>query len=703
MRAHTTGSARPHPVCVRARCAAAPAAVLAFCAGLGAAVPAWFDNGADQHGFFPGVPDFYQHQKYEAALTSSWESRYSSTTFTHLAEVAGVCRQTSLVGAMARLEARGFKGVTEAKINDGGGDWRAAANTAIETLVGAASVQGYLDARRATDDGKLWKAALKLNQFRADSATGEVSIDGKVYKEGPKGSETPVNAFTIYKRLLVNEQGPMVVFKRDPAKTYSDTVWWGNFHSMGGTGVSEKNGKFRMFLTDPDSNKGNRSAKATYKIGSSVPTTAADAGHAGWVFHLTDRAKNDFLEKHTIVDGKTGAAADITKKLTVVLAMAGDGSATVRFFNGADATDTGRITVKKKGDDDNVNARKYGGGDADAPIVKTGNGAGDPAAGVIADRVARLDFDTSTLKKAITVAASDDHDGDVTDKGRFTNVLIDFIETISKSPVLDQVAVPRLAPPSPAGPATTGVHTPLTFISPLSTAVDAIQVVPVTSSAVFDATIDGATLTDSLGGTWLASFIPGAGETDPWGNPLPPAGGAWHFERVSGAGLPAFDAAAAGDPATLDTLVATSGSLLHYQVFVHAEATVEAGNPFGGYWLMYPYGAAEEPLRQQTEHLVDTEALASVPDLCAIDYNFDGVVNPDDLGDFITDYFTFPPLAGPGGYAIACPENSPPYDLGYQAGFTFGGEGSCIEPNPDNLGDYITAYFLVQVFGCGDF
>ncbi|MFN0010820.1 MAG: hypothetical protein ACKVS8_04155 [Phycisphaerales bacterium] len=699
MRAHTNRSVCSHRSPHRLNGVTAPATVLAFCAGLAAAVPAWFDNGADQHGFFPGVPDLYQHQKYEAALTSAWESRYPSTTFTQLAEVAGVCRQTSLVGALARLEARGFKGVTEAKINDGGGDWRDAANTAIETIAGTASVQGYLDARRATDDGKLWKAALKLNQFRADSASGEISIDGKVYKEGPKGSETPVNAFTIYKRLLVNEQGPMVVFKRDPAKTYSDTVWWGNFHSMGGTGVSEKNGKFRMFLTDPDSNKGNRSAKATYKIGSSVPGTPADAGHAGWVFHLTDRAKNDFLEKHTIVDGKTGAAADITKKLTVVLALAGDGSATVRFFNGADATDTGRITVRKKGDDDNINARKYGGGDADPPLVKTGNGAGDPAAGVLADRVARLDFDTSTLKKAITVAASDDNEGDVTDKGRFTNVLIDFIETISKSPVLDQVAAPRPAPLR-AAPGATGVHTPLTFVSPLTTAVDAIQVVPVTSSAVFDATLDGATLTDSLGGMWLTSFIPGAGETDPWGNPLPAAGGAWHFERVSGSGLPAFDAAAAGDPATLDTLVATTGSLLHYQVFVHAESTIEGGNPFGGYWLMYPYGATEVELQQQTEHLIDTESVPSLPDHCLLDYNIDGVVNPDDLGDFITDYFTFPHLAGPGGYAIACPENAPPFDMGYQAGFTFDGSGTCIEPNPDNLGDFITAYFLVQVIGC---
>ncbi len=71
----------------------------------------------------------------------------------------------------------------------------------------------------------------------------------------------------------------------------------------------------------------------------------------------------------------------------------------------------------------------------------------------------------------------------------------------------------------------------------------------------------------------------------------------------------------------------------------------------------------------------------------------DGVINPDDLGDFITDYFTVPAVAGPGGFAVYCPENPPPFDLGYKVGYTADGGGQCNEPFPDNLGDYITAYF----------
>ena len=79
--------------------------------------------------------------------------------------------------------------------------------------------------------------------------------------------------------------------------------------------------------------------------------------------------------------------------------------------------------------------------------------------------------------------------------------------------------------------------------------------------------------------------------------------------------------------------------------------------------------------------------------ICRLDYNTDGVVNPDDLGDFITDYFTVPPPTGPWGYAGPCPGNAAPYDMGYKAGYTPDGSGQCNPPFPDNLGDFITDYF----------
>ncbi|MFN0011026.1 MAG: L-type lectin-domain containing protein [Phycisphaerales bacterium] len=74
---------------------------------------------------------------------------------------------------------------------------------------------------------------------------------------------------------------------------------------------------------------------------------------------------------------------------------------------------------------------------------------------------------------------------------------------------------------------------------------------------------------------------------------------------------------------------------------------------------------------------------------CSIDYDGSNQIDPDDVGDFITDYYTFPPIAGPGGFAVSCPENEAPYDQGYKVNFT----GDCAEPMPDTLGDFITAYF----------
>ncbi|MFN0011321.1 MAG: hypothetical protein ACKVS8_06720, partial [Phycisphaerales bacterium] len=101
-----------------------------------------------------------------------------------------------------------------------------------------------------------------------------------------------------------------------------------------------------------------------------------------------------------------------------------------------------------------------------------------------------------------------------------------------------------------------------------------------------------------------------------------------------------------------------------------------------------------EPFGAYTVQYNPTSVVITVTSIiCIQEYNGDGVLNPDDLGDFITDYYTPPPVPGPGGYAILCPENDPPYDQGYKAAFTPDGLGQCSEPFPDNLGDYITAYF----------
>ena len=85
-----------------------------------------------------------------------------------------------------------------------------------------------------------------------------------------------------------------------------------------------------------------------------------------------------------------------------------------------------------------------------------------------------------------------------------------------------------------------------------------------------------------------------------------------------------------------------------------------------------------------------------------LDYNGDSVVNPDDVGDYITDYYTYPPVAGPGGYATPCAgadDAAPPFGVeayrnyGYKADFYKDDNACSATPIPDDLGDYITAYF----------
>ncbi len=104
------------------------------------------------------------------------------------------------------------------------------------------------------------------------------------------------------------------------------------------------------------------------------------------------------------------------------------------------------------------------------------------------------------------------------------------------------------------------------------------------------------------------------------------------------------------------------------------------------------------PLARRTEVFAgpfpaDTQITLSPRALCLADYTPDGVLNPDDLGDFITDYFARPPQPGPGGYAAPCSANPSPYHAGYRAAYTLDDAGQCTEPFSDNLGDYITAYF----------
>jgi probable HAF family extracellular repeat protein len=114
------------------------------------------------------------------------------------------------------------------------------------------------------------------------------------------------------------------------------------------------------------------------------------------------------------------------------------------------------------------------------------------------------------------------------------------------------------------------------------------------------------------------------------------------------------------------------------------------------------------------------EAFRAFLPRCDIDFNRDGFVNLDDLGDFITDYYV--DVAIPGGLQPAAPVRGelfmglgkpcpfagdaplpyavPAYrESGFRVGFSSDGSNDCpfdpvqLFPNLDNLNDYITAFY----------
>jgi hypothetical protein len=150
--------------------------------------------------------------------------------------------------------------------------------------------------------------------------------------------------------------------------------------------------------------------------------------------------------------------------------------------------------------------------------------------------------------------------------------------------------------------------------------------------------------------------------------------------------------------------------------------------------LVSPSGAGEpsEPFyfilnRLSTSQLdaaiawVESNLLATTAP-CPADYNRDGFRNLDDLGDFITDFYTEPAI--PGGVqpaaptypdvafaSVACPDAgdaSAPYatdayrTAGFRVGFSPDGSNACpfspeqTFPNLDHLSDFITAFYAAE-------
>jgi hypothetical protein len=184
----------------------------------------------------------------------------------------------------------------------------------------------------------------------------------------------------------------------------------------------------------------------------------------------------------------------------------------------------------------------------------------------------------------------------------------------------------------------------------------------------------------------------------------------WRAAVAAAAGILGLTALAGGDPPPPPT----------YDLDWFTVDTGGGTSTFGDYSLSGTIGQPDAGLVLAGAGYGLTGGYWAAPGTCPLEYNQDGFLNLDDLGDFITDFYTVPAIPGglqPSaptyttlsfGLSVPCPNagDAPlPYDVnayrdyGYRVGFSVDGGNSCPQdpeqpfPNLDQLGDFITAFY----------
>ncbi|MCG3121699.1 MAG: hypothetical protein GIKADHBN_00067 [Phycisphaerales bacterium] len=546
----------------------------------------WYQGGKDR-GFQNSIPDFYQHQYYKGDMADAYQTWYpDKTNYPKWGQLGGLCYQVALTNAVASWEPYGYKGATNADTLTED-KWRDAYRSTVEDVTKAGGdMQKYLDDRKAAN---AWKRRLLYNQYTMESDgaggyTGTVlTPSGKKIQQPKKmggGFET-VSVFDTYKRMMLNEASVTLLVDRDDAKTYSDTLWWGNYHAVTGAGFDGKTGE--IYFADPDSNKGNRSAKAGYEIGSSE---SADAGDGGWVFEETKRGEADPLKRFKFVDPVSGAeVADVKdgKKFTL-LELEDDGMGGVKIVKNDYGGAGGPLVNIAKGADENINKRKYGAADKAVPIPGRPKQASDPTD--FNKYYGAFKVDNSAADKAFTIKGSDDFDRNITDKGRYTDTRIMAMDVIHPAG-LNELGKVKDA---------TGVTTDIKLASISTLPVDRIQLCSVNTAAQYDPSIDGRSFFDSDGGMWTASFMwpTDPGVTDAMGNSLFGLGG-WEFTLTMGDGLAGFTRGEEDIQTELVASIRTVSDLVQFDLLMHSMEITAVDDdlvPYtiGDFWSIQSFG-----------------------------------------------------------------------------------------------------------------
>jgi len=593
------------------------------------AQPGWFDQTAQAgflnvKGFY--APDYYQHQGYVGDVTSDWESeQYFATSFPQVVATPGWCRQTAITDALAYWENNGYPGLVQPNTIVSGNPprWQAGYTNTILDLVSAMippraggpviGLKGYLENKYAADQAgpKNWKTKLLFNEFFVNTQNGEVQTeDGEPLKEEDGTSTT---AFNTYARALLNGQSAILTLMTPSlsnpmvgTNNFSPTLWWsfptngggGSFHAVAGAGVDLKNSQ--IFFADPDSNKGNKSADAVYKPGTVADATA---GNGGWVTETTDPSMTPAF---ALVEAEQAAttlfALALNAKFTNVFDTNGLTTDNVpAYWNGARIVYAdppkggGTFVTVQKGNDANVNNRKFTAADVNVPFPA----APKPGtANSYNQFYGTFTVDASGFK----VTESDDKDGNITSTGRYVGAFKPKGGGATSAVGVQFVAVATIGPKTVEDslkpvPNANGLKKEIKIVSAMANPVDKIQIAPVSNVAVYDPTIDGQTFYSTFGSIWMATYLPpGTNSLDGFGNTL--TNGGWGYVCVSTNNyLSPFDPLSLTND-ILDTFVETdftdTNGLTQYHVLEHVPLLAGVGtNQFGDYWTIQVIGGPE--------------------------------------------------------------------------------------------------------------
>jgi len=234
-----------------------PVLSVGFLAATTLGQPTWFD-AANNRGIANDISDIYQHQNYNT--DPNWENG------------GGWCLTTGLANSLYFFKKKGYNGLLPdaATVN---ATWLGTTSDELKSFstfyFAGISVRTLLTAEgHGPRDGV--RDGLQHTRIIENIAAGRmeyVSHDGML-KALPQVVNFDPTVFQVANRYLEDDRSVNLIIRADGAAVVDPANWWasnpahpGAYHTLTLAGF-DRTGNGRMYVSDPDSNKGNADANA---------------------------------------------------------------------------------------------------------------------------------------------------------------------------------------------------------------------------------------------------------------------------------------------------------------------------------------------------------------------------------------------------------------------------------------------------------